>query len=69
MVVKRATEAKVMSTFAMYRRHDSDKISLLYSAFNSVLAVRGRAPLQVIFIVNVSPSEKFLIPAGSQHPY
>jgi hypothetical protein len=62
MVVQRASEAKVVRTFAVYGGHDLLELFILYRALDSVLAVGCGAPPQVLFIVDIGPREQFLIP-------
>ena len=39
----------------------SAKISLLDAAFKCILAIRGRAPLQVLLVINIGASKEYLV--------
>ena len=61
MVVQGTTETKAVLTSTRYRRYYSVELSLLNTALDSILAVRRRTPLQVIFVVDIGTGEKDLI--------
>ena len=61
MVVQGTTETKAVLTSARYRRYDSVKLSLLNPTLDSVLAIRSRTPLQIVFVVDIGTGEKDLI--------
>lgn len=64
MVVERTAKAKVMSAPALHRRYDTMKITLLNVTIDRILAVRSRAPSEVLLIIDVSPGQKRIVPRG-----
>lgn len=61
MVVQGTTETKAVLTSTGYRRYYSVELSLLNATLDSVLAIRRRTPLQIVFVVNIGTGEKDLI--------
>ena len=61
MVVQGTTETEAVLTSARYCRYYSVELSLLDSTLYSVLAVRRRTPLQIVFVVDIGTGEKDLI--------
>ncbi len=61
MVVQGTTETKAVLTSTRYRRYYSVELSLLNTALDSILAIRRRTPLQVVFVVDIGTGEKDLI--------
>jgi len=64
MLVECATEAEIMSTFAMYAGHDLLELSLFNVAIYGIHTVWRRAPFKILEIVNVRSGEQFVIPVG-----
>ena len=61
MVVQGTTETKAVLTGAGYRGYYSVELSLLNPTLDSVLAIRRRTPLQIVFVVDIGTREKNLI--------
>ncbi len=63
MVVQGAAEAKAMFARACDCRDYSAEIFPLNATFDGILAIGSRAPLQVLFVVDVGTREKHLVSA------
>ena len=61
MVGKRATKAKGVIMTAADGGDDAAKVSLLDGAVDRVLALWGRTPLQIFFIIDVCSGEKHIV--------
>ena len=62
MITQRAAKAKSVPTCTGDTWHNPPKIFPLDVTINSVLAVGRRAPLEMVFIFNISAREEDLIP-------
>lgn len=64
MVFLRAAEAEGMSAAACYGGHFPHEIALLDIAVDGKDAVRCRTPLEVVLVINIGSSEKFVVSDG-----
>ena len=63
MVGESASEAKHVPAVTMDGRHNLIEILALHAALHGVLAVRRRAPLEILFIIDVRSREKRMVSA------
>jgi hypothetical protein len=61
MVGKRTSKAEVVSTVAVYRRHNLCEVLVLNRTLDSVFAIRSRAPFQILSVVDVGSCEEGLV--------
>lgn len=61
MIGQGAAKTEVMSAEAVHRRDDLVQLLLLDRTINRVLAIWGRTPFEVVFVVDVCTGEKNLI--------
>jgi hypothetical protein len=63
VIVEGAAEAEGMSTVAIDCGDDLMEFPLLDGAIDRIYAIGGGTPFEIVFVVHVSSSEKFFVPA------
>ena len=63
MVGKSTSKAKHMPAVTVDGRHNLIQILAFHTALHSVLAVRRRAPLEILFVIDVGSREERMISA------
>jgi hypothetical protein len=64
MICSSTTETKSVMTVTLNCGDDSELVFRFNVATNSINTIRCRTPFEVVFVVNVGASEKFLISAA-----
>ena len=54
MIIQCTAEAEMVSTDALYGGDDLVEFTLLYTTIDSIFTVRRRAPLEVLFVIDIS---------------
>ena len=57
MVCKGTAKAEIVATVAVYGGYDVTELASLDTTIDSVNAVGGWAPLEIVLVVDVRPSE------------
>jgi hypothetical protein len=63
MIVQCAAETKEMLTSTLYRGYDPIEVALLDGTVDCVFTVWRRAPLEILFVINISPHQQRLVSA------